>query len=789
MRRLVRQPWGLWVVAGVLGGAVGLAAIVIAVSRAAVLHALPVPAPDRLVSFGGLAYGTGIDDPASFWGQAEGLESLTFYRVGDLPAVWGSAADVEWLRVAEVSGGFFQVFRTEPLLGRGLTREDEFLSRDVAVVSYRLWTTRLGADANVLQQQLRLAGRSYAISGVAPPGFNLPNAAQVWIPRAAHANLRPVLTEGSGDLPALRRKTGWVGRLGDGWTLPQIRSQLEGLLAYANETISPRSGVRYGDMIGASPLAPGLIDPIRPTVRALLFGVGAVLLIAIVNCILFALTLVTQRWKELAIRQALGASQARLARQLAGEALVVGIIAGLAGFLVALLLQPVARDSLLPFGIELRNAPGLFTTVFAVAMALATAAALGASAVIAIGLRGFAPDSVNLGPSATRATPGLRTVRAGFVAAQIAAAVLLAAGALLTVITLRNMTPADQGRELSQVVVARLGIMAAHAAATGTAVRERELIDLASALPGIRSAAVVSALPIEGRDRGYQQVMSGDSRLMAATVAVRGDYFPTMGTRLTQGRSLEDGEPGGVVMNATLAAALFPDGEALGAAVQVAGGSVEVIGVSEDTRAVDERTSGVPELYVALRSETPHPHSPPVTRVLVARCEGPCGGVTASLHAALADPPGLFIYSVTAGGDLARRASAPARMRAAWWLVYAALALGVALAGLATLVSHSIASRAHEFGIRMVLGATRAGVIRLVLRQAAASVVLGLMAGVIASRWLTAVFAGVLVDVQPLDIRVLGAVLIGVLMASAVAAILPALTTSRHAPALLLKRE
>jgi hypothetical protein len=128
----------------------------------------------------------------------------------------------------------------------------------------------------------------------------------------------------------------------------------------------------------------------------------------------------------------------------------------------------VARDSLLPFGIELRNAPGLLTTIFAVAMGLDTAAALSASLVVAIGLRGFAVSSVNLGPSIPRTSPRLRqTGRAGFVAAQIAAAVLLAAGALLTVITLRNLAPADQGRELSQVVIARLSITAAHAAATG----------------------------------------------------------------------------------------------------------------------------------------------------------------------------------------------------------------------------------------------------------------------------------------------------------------------------------
>jgi predicted permease len=787
-RNLRRQPFGFWLVASVLGLGVGATASIAAIVNALVLNPIPVPHPEQLVALGGLAYGAGLDDPAAYWAQAEGLESLGLYRTGDTRESEG--ANGKWTRIAEVSGELFRVFQIAPAAGRMLRREDETENPDVAIVSATFWKARLSGRRDVLLQKVRLGDRRYSIVGVAPSGFDFPLGTQAWIPRARLQSLRPNLVEGASELAVVRQRTGFVGRVKGGATLSQLQSQMEALLAHANDVLSAKTGVRYGELVWVTPLVNSMSVTLRPTLSTLMAGAAILLAVATMNGALFVFGASMRRRTELAVRQVLGASPRQVGSHLIGQAVTVGLAAGVFGWLVTLLLLAVAERSLHGVGVELSVRRAVPLTAFGLSLALGLLSGSLGGIVTALGTRRTDIVVALAGGNVAGSGARDRVIRKVFTVVQVAAAVVLSLGAMLTLGTLLRLEALDLGQDWNGAAVVRYWIPRDRLAGTTLSGFERELVQAAESVRGVSSVAVVSNVAIESRDRAFLEARSGEAFAMAATLQVAGDYFRVMGIPIVEGHALTEGDELAVIVNQTLARVLWKGVNPLGQPLRLGGDQtpLTVVGVAQDTRTIDQGLRGVPELYVPFPNRAPEPPGPPVRAVLVARCGSSCPEVLETLHERLTRRQDLTVYSASLGADSLSRVQQPAKVRAFLWIVYALMSVGIAVIGVGVLVGHFVTERRFEFGVRLALGSTRRQAVWLAAREGVLSAGIGVLVGAVASRWLEIVARRWLFGVEPTSWLVAALACATVLTCSMVASLLPALRISGNEPLELLRR-
>ena len=554
--RMRRTP--VWLVAAVLGLAVGATATIAVIVNALVFNPIPVPHPERLVVLGGLAHGAGLDDPAEYRSHTKGLESIALYRTGDIPV--GEEAAGRWTRAAEISGGFFRVFRTYPVMGRAINHEDEPQSVDVVVVSDSFWRTRLFGRKDVLDCHVRLGDRLDTVVGIAPRGFDFPPGTQAWIPRARLENRRPTLVEGASELAVVRRPSGWVARLRDDSSPQQVQSQLEALLAHANETLSETTGVRYGEIVDVAPLVESMSRGFQPTLLTLMAGAAIVLMVATTNCALFALAISARGRTELAVRQVLGASPGRIGRHMIGQAATVGAVAGLLGLLVSVVLLRIAEQSLHAFGVELNARPAAALAALGLSLLLGLLSGLIGGILPALRVRRHDIVASLNSFAASSFGDRDRTFRRGFTVVQVCAAVVLSIGAMVTVRTLVTLDSRDLGQNWSDVAVVRLWMPREGLQGADMGAVQRDLLDETRSLPGVIAAASVDRVTIESRDRGFRQVLAEGGGAMAAVVQIAGDYFRVTETRIVKGHAPASADRFGAVVNETLARALWAAG-------------------------------------------------------------------------------------------------------------------------------------------------------------------------------------------------------------------------------------
>jgi putative ABC transport system permease protein len=768
--------------------AVGAPATSAAIVSALVLDPIPVRHPEQLVSLGGLAYGAGLDDPAAYWSQAKGLESLGLFRAGDIRD--SDATGDRWTRIAEVSGRFFQVFLVSPARGRALRREDEAESPDVAVVSYAYWRARLSARLDVLQCLIRLGGRLYTIVGVAPPGFDFPPGTQAWIPRARLETLRPNLVEGASELAVISRPSGFVGRVKPGATPQQVKGQLEALLIYANETLSAKTGIKYGELIAVAPLVDSMSSTFRATLSTLLAGAVIVLIVATANCALYVFGASIRRRTELAVRQVLGAPPSRISCRLIGGAVTVGIVSGMLGLLVSVVLLRVARQSLHALGVELNAREPVPLIAFGLSLALGLLSGLLGGITPALRARrpGIVASLTSL--SASGLDKRDRTFRRGFTVIQIGAAVVLSLGAMATLSNLMRLEALDLGQDWTRVAVVRFWMPREPLVGVDIGGVHRDLLDDTTSLRGVVSAAITSKTTIASRDRGFLEVRSEDARTMASRLEVTGEHFRVMRIPVEEGRALTTADAFAVAVNQTLAHILWKEGSPIGQSLYLAGNRtpLNVVGVARDTKTVDEGLRRVPELYTPFAHRAPEPPGPAIRAVLVTSCGSSCPEVLKTLHQRLVHRAGLTVYAAGLGADSITRAQQPARVRAFLWMAYAVMTVGIALVGVGAMVSCVVTHRRLEVGIRLAMGSTRKQAVWLIARGGVICACVGIVLGAVVWRWLEAVSRTSIVGVESSDWSTTIQDCALVLGCSTVASIIPAIRISGNEPLELLRR-
>ncbi|MEM9291844.1 MAG: ABC transporter permease [Acidobacteriota bacterium] len=800
VRSFARQPGFTAIVFLTLGLGIGASTAIFTVVNSVLLKPLPYEDSDRLVKVfeqnlerGWAWYSV---SPANFldWREkSSAFEDLAAYSLysGTGYNLTGDDGEPERIETTAVTQGFFEIFRVQPAQGRTFSAaEDTDGGEKVVVLSHGLWQRRFGADPRILEQFIELDSVPYRVVGVMKPGFSYPGSTDLWLPRAftqEERNQRTVRTENV------------VGRLLPNVSPEQGQEQLDAI-AQGLEQEYPTSNA--GFTIVLFTLYERTVENLRPALLLLLAAVGTLLLIACANVANLLLARASARRTELAVRGALGAGRSRLVRQMLIESLVLGLGGGLLGLVVAwgsvkLLVAraPAHIPRVEEIGIDLR------VLLFALLSAVVTSLLFGLAPVA----QGFTKNLFETLRSGGRSGAGGGLLRQGVVVVEVAGALVLLVTAGLMIRSFLTVMAVDPGFEPKGVMTLQLSMAESrYPDMRGQAEMVRQLESEVTALPQVEAVGATSWLPLAtAQDYTFDFFPEGrppdslDDVLTTGFRAVSPDYFQAMGIDKELGRFLtprdRDGALKVAVINRTMARQYWPDQSPLGARVVV--GSlladsfpnlpltVEIVGVVQDVSQQGLDRAPGPELFVPLAQYTfPNVY-------LTARAQsGDAEGLTNPIRNGVRNvDPFQPIYDVQSMEErLAASVSQP-RLNMLLLALFAAVALFLAAVGIYGVLSYSVAQRRREMGLRMALGSSRSGVLKLVVLEGLKLALVGLIAGtasaLLFARWLSSQ----LYEVSPFDPFTLGAVVALLALVSFIASVVPALRASRVDPLVALR--
>jgi len=801
LRVLARRPGFTLVAALTLALGIGATTAIFSVVNAVLLRPLPFADPDRLVV--ALHDGANPVSPADFadWrDQSQVLSDLTAVEI------WGpylAGPDRrEQMGAVRATAGLFDMLGTAPLLGRTFQAgEDRPGAAPVVVLSHGLWQRRFGGDTGIVGQRLALDGVSYEVIGVMPPEFQFPlfwaMKAEMWGPLA--------LADRTGARAS--RSLRVFGRLKPGVTLGQAQAEM-GAIARRLAEAYPRTNAGLG--VTVLPLHQKVVGGVRPLLLVLLGAVGCVLLISCVNVANLLLVRASGRNREMAVRQALGASRLRLARQMLTESLLLSGLGGAAGLALAFWATQALTANLPAETLPRQQAIGLdgralaFTTL----MALLTGLVFGLAPALQAG-RADLNSGLKEGGRDAAGGGRARRVRSLLVVAEVALALVLLIGAGLMIRSFAQLQRVDPGFDPSNLLTMTVSVTGSqHAEGPRRAAFFGELLDRVRALPGAESASAINHLPLGGDVWGTRFTIEGrpapaPGEVPGATFRVtRPDYFRVMRIPLRAGRDFteQDDEraPGVAIVNETLARLHWPGEDALGRRIKLGspeadGRWLTVVGVAKDVKQAEWAAAPRAELYqpylqAAEYLRRPAPHVSYLT--LVVRAAGDpmrlAPAVEREVRALDKDAPVAEV--ATMESVIARKMWQP---RLSMFLLgsFAALAVALAAVGIYGVMSYAVAQRTHELGLRMALGAEPRRVLRLVLAQGLKLALAGVGLGLLSAYALTRVMGSLLYGVSATDPVTFAGVAVLLALVALLACYVPALRATRVDPLVALRHE
>ena len=790
VRLLARQPGTTAIAVLTLALGIGANTAIFSAVDSVLLRPLPYDDPDRLVMIWEKREREGVLDnvvsPADYvdWAAMqtsfEGIAAQT-----TMTADMTGRGEPVRLMLGAVSPAFFDVLRARMLFGRGFRSEEATLGKHrVVVLTHTLWQSRFGSDPNIVGTVVPLNGNSAEIVGVLRPDFEFPDSTiDAWAPL--------VLTGGPQPPPRTNHYLNVYARLKPGVTLDQARADMNRIGAALQQQYPEANRNHSAHVI---PLREQLSEPVENGLLLLLGAVAFVLLIACVNVANLLLAKAAARRREMAVRAAMGAGRARLAGLALTESLVLGLAGGAVGLLVAHwgidLIRALAPAQLPIMGID-RLGLDARVLVFTFVLSAATAA-----------IFGFLPawhlssQDVNTSlKDGGRAPAGVRRrLRLALVVSEIALASLLLVGAGLALRSFTLLLDSDAGFDtrgkLSVVVALPASRYQGDERINATF---DEIERRFSAIPAVKGVAATAHLPLSGDDSRTGVAIEGreptpDTPTRAHLRSVSTDYFRTMGITLITGRHFTDTDhpesPFVVIVNKTMADRYWPNVSPVGKRVRMVGANAwrEVVGVVADVKhwGLDRRVN--PEMYIPQRQM--------VWRTLsfVLATDGDPAALAGPVREQLrAIDPDLPLSRIRTLEEVAARSVASQRAAMILLAIFGTLALTLAAAGIYGVMSHLVALRTAEIGVRMTLGARPVDVMRLVLREGTVQAVAGLAIGLTAAVLLMRSFRAMLYGVTPTDPITLAAVA-AILMTTALAACLvPARRAMRVDPVQALR--
>jgi putative ABC transport system permease protein len=759
-RMLFKTPGFTLIAVLTLALGIGANTAIFSVVNRVLLFRLPYKDAGRLVMVWGSNPQQGADidlvspaDLADWRTQNTVFEDLA--ATNDAPYNLTGMGEPESLIGYSLAANFFQVAGVQPALGRAFTpEEDRAGAPGVVVLSHRLWRRRFGSDLNALGRSVTLNGAPYTVIGVMPAGFQHPQRAELWTP------LRLNSLDANQANDRSFRFLRVVGRLKPGVTIEQAQGEMSRVALRLAEQ-HPDSNAGQGVKIVS--LQEQYVGDIKPTLLALLGAVGFVLLIACANVANLLLARSAARQKEIAVRTALGARRGRVIRQLLTESVLLALIGGSLGVLLALwsanLLVALFPNNVANLNIPVVEEIPINGSVlgFSLLVSLLTGVIFG----LAPAWQASKPDlSRTLKESGASATAGVsgRRMRSLLVISEMALAVLLLIGAGLMIKSFWRLLQGDLGLNPKNVLT--MEVLLSPQKYGGAQQRRDFLQDVMRRienLPGVEQAGATNFLPltgfwgnasfsIEGRPAPRpNEEPSADNRVVTER------YFRTMGIRLLRGREFDErdreGAPPVVIINETMARRYWPDENPIGAHINFGqGNKAEIVGVINDVKSfgLEERTH--PDIY------RPYAQAPFRLIAFAVRAGGdPLSLVAAVKNAIYAVDNDQPVFKVITMEKLAAESITLRRVSMLLVGGLSALALILAAIGIYGVMSYTISQQRREIGLRLALGAQAIHVLRLVIGQGMKPALFGMIIGLLASFALTRLIKGLLFGVGATD--------------------------------------
>ena len=801
LRTLRKSPGFTTVAVLTLALGIGANTAIFSVVNGVLLRPLPYENPERLVLIRNDAEGeTGLasispPELVDLREQSQLFEGFAALWASTI-SLTGDPENMEQIRYAWATDNLFSLLGTDPILGRHFTKEEEAPNGPATVIlSYELWQRRFGGDPGVIGKVLQMSDRDRPIVGVLPAGFRVlmesgtgvSSNIEAWVPQNFWFN----------------RNLRWlrvIGKLKPGISLEQAQADMDAIAnrLQADHEEYANTGVRFHPI----PLHGDLVREVQPAILTLLAAVGFVLLIACANVANLLLARARGREKEIAIRAALGAGRRRILRQVLTESLLLGLLGGVAGLVLArwgvgllLWLKPANLPRLEDIALD--------GTVLGFALAASLLTGL---------LFGLMPawhssrlelnEALKEGGRSSGQSGGAR-LRSALVVAQVALSLVLLIGAGLMIQTFLRLQRVDPGFRPDDLLTARVTVSPRKFPTPESRWRfYQQLQERLDTLPGVRSSSAISNLPLAvGFFTGPYAYDAATEEswgtLSADFLTALPNYFSTMGTRLTAGRDFDylDSQDDrlAVIVDESLARQAWPGENPIGKRVKISvvpGQSdsptawAEVIGVAQHTRRYDLRREGRPQIYL-----------PPWSRqlanaVLVVRSKADPAALTQAIRKETVElGAGRPVHTVRTMEEYVFDAMAGSRFALVLMGVLGGIAMVLSAVGLYGVVSYSVSQRTQEIGVRMALGARTGDILRMVLREGLGLTGVGIVVGLTAAFFLTEFVSSLLFGVEPTDPFTFVGVALVLAVVAAFSCYLPARRATRVDPIVALRYE
>ena len=796
-RMLIKSPGFTFVAVLTLALGIGANTAIFSVVNAVLLRPLPFPEPERLVMIWGQFAKFGI--PRNWISQPELVdlreqnqvfENLGAYTDGSFN-VSGSEKP-EWASGAYVTPDLFDTLKVKPVLGRGFTMDEEKPGAgNVAIVSDGFWRRHFGGEPQIVGKSIMLDGEKFTVIGVMPPRFQFPTTTtDIWAPLT--------IDVANNDRGSHYLKV--VARMKHGVDLGQASAATSGI---AHNLERDHEGYKdSGWDLYLVPLHEQIVGEVKPALYILLGAVAFVLIIACANVANLMLARAAAREKEVAIRTALGAGRWRLIRQLLTESLLLAMVGGGLGLLLAFW----GVDALLAFGpSDLPRVEQISVDGRVLGFSLLASLLAGALFGIVPALQVSRPSlNDTLKDTGGRTSAGVRgrRMRSVLVVLEVAVSLVLMAGAGLMIRSFSRLTQVDPGFDPRGVLTARMFLTPVKY--TEPAQMEsfyRRLIERLGQIPGVESASAISLIPMGGSSSGTMTVKDrlGDKDRESLEVdrrTVTPDYFRTVGMTLVKGRAFTEQDradaPPVTIVDESFARRYWPDSDPVGREIKVGGPDnvdarrpwMTIVGVVKHVKQYGLDVDGREQAYF------PFAQRPQVSMALALRTkQDPLALASLVQSEVLALDSDIPIYSVRSMSEIVSDSVAQARFSLFLLATFAGVALALSAVGIYGVMAWSVSQRHHEIGIRMALGAQGADVLRLVLRSGMTLTLAGVVLGLGSALALTRLMDSLLFHVSAVDPATYAAGALVLATVAMLACYIPARRATRVDPMIALRYE
>lgn len=809
-RMLLKNPGITFVVVLALALGIGANTAIFSVVDTVLMRPLPYPESDRLVSINETSKAMdeiSISYPnfTDWRNQNQVFEKIGVYNRESYNLT--GAGEAERIVTGQVSADLFAALRVNPLMGRLFTNdEDKPGGTPVVLLSYPLWQRRFGGQASILNQPLTLNGKSYTVIGIMPPGYQFPSRVEMWVPVGQ--------LSGDADWQQRGNHPGLYGvaRLKPGVSFAQARAEMDTIGANLEKQYNDSNA---GNGIGVRPLLEVFVGDIRRALWVLFAAVAFVLLIACANIANLLLARAQSRQKEMAIRAAMGAGRWRIARQLLTESVLLALIGGTLGLLIAqwgikliLYISPDAIPRSREISLDWR------VLVFTIALAFVTGILFGLVPALQAGVVDVHETLKETG----RGVSGRHWLRSSLVVVEVATTLVLLIGAGLMIRSFYRLQKVDPGFSYEHLTSFTVSLPEKkYKTAEQNDQFFSQLLENLRGLPGVETTAAATGLPLG--NNGWQTGFIVDGRprpprdqtpLMEACL-VTPDYFRAMNIPLKSGRYFTDHDDrsslagkdlskldeverdmaamNAIVIDEEFARRYWPNEDAVGKRIAMGSekhpmfltvlgvvGRVKMDGLSQDSN----RVQG----YFAFKQ------NPSEDMTVVLKASGDPNQLIAAVRQQVkALDPDQPIYSVRTMDEIRAESVAPERLNLTLLSIFAGIALVLAIVGIYGVMSYSVTQRTHEIGIRMAIGAQPRDVFRMVIRQGMMLALIGVGIGLVGAFALTRLMTTMLFGVEPTDPATFAAIAVLLTGVALVACYIPGRRATKVDPVVSLRYE